>query len=656
MKKLFTIDDFMVAFIAALGYGFGETIATLSGWPGFMCVVASFALGIAFEEIIYRIVFSKAVQKSTRNRVLTFAAILLFFLLAQFISIRWMGVSMIDYLTEEFMYVVGLPILGLLVNLLIRKYRIQKIRERYGDGSDGYVFDLKEEDIAETNKRNHPIQGEYDKSLAVKTRTGIYVGEKNKKVISYLGIPYAMPPVGKLRWKAPEALPSSDAVYEATNFGASAIQVEHSGAILKNHRQSEDCLYLNVYVGSEKSEEKKPVAVLFHHGDFTYGGSADPLLYGENFVSGLPDIIIVTFNYRLGIFGFIDFSEVPGGEAYPDALNLGLLDQIAALKWIKENISAFGGDPERITVIGYESGATSICMLAACEKAKGLFTRAFAFNGNPETVYDTSEGARRLVRNLLKETKTAAMDELLRLSTDSLKNAAQKLWKDMCAPTYDGTLFPANLYQAFREGKAAGIDFIIGIPGNESNVFRAFIGNQKFEKLMAEATADVQNGLEAYFAAAVREYIAAQSASSSELEAKSRLIDQWIAISLYRIALKLSEGGNNVHLMCWDQTALIEKLGSGTVDMMATQLGNSEALQIYGSVIDDELSEVLQAFFHKFIYGEALKLYPNEIKGIDALNWKPFPEALIISDGSILCEKIEDRLTEIDGLLNLVKK
>ena len=249
VRKLFTIDGFMVAFISALGYGFGETIAKLSGWSEIMCVVASFALGIILEEVITKIVFSKAVQKSKANRIYTYATILLVFLLAQYVSIRWMGVSMLEYLQEEFIFVVGLPILGLVVNLIIRGYRVRKIRKRYGDGSQGYVFDLTDKDIEEVNRQNQSIRSEYDAECAVKTRTGVYVGEKYKKTLIFTGIPYVKPPVGVLRWKAPEPLPSSDAVFEAKNFGSSAIQVEHKGSIIRHHRQSEDCLTLNIAAG-----------------------------------------------------------------------------------------------------------------------------------------------------------------------------------------------------------------------------------------------------------------------------------------------------------------------------------------------------------------------------------------------------------------------
>ena len=652
MKKLFTIDDFMVALIAALGYGFGYTIANLAGWPGWMCMAACLVLGIVLEEIISKIVFSKAVQKNARNRVTAYAAILLVFLAGEYVSARCMGVSVMENVGEEFLFVIGLPILGLIVNLLIRRYRVRRIQKLYGDGSNGFVFDLKKEDIEETNRQNRPILGEYDADCAVKTRTGVYVGATYKGTVAYLGIPYAKPPVGELRWKAPEPLPTSEAVFEAKNFGASAIQVEHKGSIIKNHRQSEDCLTLNIGVGGSKDGSKKPVLVLFHLGDFTYGGSVDPLLYGGKFVENHPDIVFVSFNYRLGIFGFIDFSEVPGGDAYPDALNLGLLDQIAALKWVKENIAAFGGDPDRITVLGFDSGAASILLLAASELAKGLFRKAFVFNGNLGTVYNTPENAKALAKDLLKETQTATMAELLQMDTDVLKDAAQRLWRNMCAPTCDGTLIPVDVVRAYQEGKASGIEFIIGFPTNERQVLRSVIGEQNYEEMISAAVADMQNYISGPAADAVREYIRTQTAATNGLEAKSKLVEQWNALGIYRGALKLTHAGSKVHLMLWDEKPLIENLGSGTVDVVAALLGNNEALQMYGSVMNKDLSVALQSLLQKFVSGNALRLYHNEIKGVDAFDWEAFPQALIVSDGKTICDRIEDRITEINGLLD----
>ena len=654
MKKMFTVDAFMVAIISALGYGFGEIIARLSGWPKLMCGVASLVLGVTLESIISKIIFSKTIQKKRKYRVFAFTVILLVLIAAECVAAWWMNSSMFDYVMENFMYVVVIPVFGFVLNLCIRSYRIWKIRRLYGDGSKGYTFHLTKKEIEEINQQNQPITGKYDAELAVKTRTGIYVGEKHKNTISYLGIPYAKPPIGQLRWKAPEALASSEAVFEAGHFGASAIQVDHEGSILKHYRQSEDCLYLNICVGAQKTKTKKPVLVLFHHGDFSFGGSADPLLYGRNFVEAHPDVVFVSFNYRLGIFGFVDFSEVPGGEAYPDAVNLGLLDQIAALRWIKENIKAFGGNPERITTLGFESGAISILLLAACEQAKGLFQKAFLFNGNLMYAYDTPEGAKAAAKDLLKETKAATMDELMQLDTQSLKDVAQRMWKNHCAPTCDGTLIPVDVYQAFQEGVASGIKFIIGFPAHEMQVLRSFIDAENYEVFVSEGMAGMQQYLDGSISNAVQDYIKTQAQSLGEIEAKTKLLDQWIALCIYLVAVWLSKGGNKVNLMYWDEKPLMENLGSGTVDVLAALLGNNDALQMYGDVINADLSNTLQNLLLKFIKGNALQLYSNEIKGVDAFVWKAFPKALIVADGKMTCDTIKDKITEVEGLFDLV--
>lgn len=652
MKKLFTIDDFMIAFIAALGYGYGYAVTEHFGWPTPLCIVACFALGLSVEEIMDKIIFSETVQKTTRNRVIAYGVIILVFLIAHFIAMQWLGASMIEDAEEEFMWVIGLAILGFVVNLIIRWNRIRRIRKTYDDESEGYIPEMDDEEVEELNEENRPVLGEYDAECAVKTRTGTYVGEKDGKVVYYLGIPYAKPSVGELRWKAPEPLPPSDAVHEAKNFGASAMQVESNVAVSEHHRQDEDCLTLNICVGARETEEKRPVLVLFHHSGFTFGGSADPLLHGHNYISSFPDIVLVTFNYRLGVFGFVDFSEVPGGEAYADSSNLGLLDQIAALRWVHENIAAFGGDPERVTVAGFESGATCICLLAACEQARGLFSKAFVFNANLEEPYDTVDGPRALTRSLLRETQTTTMEELVRLEPEALQEAAQKIWRNwgMSAPLLDGRLVPADMYRAYQESAAAGIEFIVGVPSDEIRVFRSFVGGQGYKVLLDSVLADNQKKLDERRVVAVREYIERQTALSSEIEAKAEVLDQLIALEVYRAAMKLVEGGNKVHLMYWCQEPLLENLGSGTVDVLATLLGNEDELEMYGGVIDKDLSEILQTLLHKFVIGDALQLYRNEVYGIDALDWEPFPKALVVSDNRCSCDTIEDKLTEIDGL------
>ncbi|SFE74582.1 carboxylesterase family protein [Succiniclasticum ruminis] len=663
MKKLFTVDDFMIAFVSALGYGLGYEIPKLLGWPDWQCLAVCFVAGFAMDFAVGRIIFSRAIQKKPAYRFVAFALFIFIFLAVQHIAMSWLGVSMLGHLLVQYRSVIAFPVLGFLLSMAVRWYRIRKVRRQYGDGSNGFVFDeaLKTIDLDEVNRQNRPIRGAYDTGLAVKTKTGTYVGVKEKNIIYYSGIPYAKPPVGERRWKAPEPLPESEAVFEAQHLGASAIQVDHEGSILKHHRQSEDCLTLNICVGSKKTDRKKPVIVLFHHGDFAYGGSADPLMDGTSLIRTCPDVVGVSFNFRLGLFGFIDFSEVPGGEAYPDALNLGLLDQIAALRWIKENIAAFGGDPDRITVMGFESGAVSISLLAACEQAKGLFRKAFVFHGNPMAAFDTPEMSRMLAKKLLQETSAATMEELMQLSTEQLKEASQKLLMGLflSGPVRDGKLISADVYEAYRNGTATDIEFLIGVASNERKIYRSFVGNQTYGDFISSELNVILRYLDEVSppdAQAIRAYVREQAATVPEVEAKAKAVEQCSALGVYLSARKLAEGGNKVYLLYWNVKPLLENLGSGTVDVASAFLGNSDGAQLYGNVLDADISEVLRSFLVKFLRGDAMRFYNNEIRGVSAIEWERFPKALLVSDKGLRCGPVEDKLTEIKGLPEFIGK
>ena len=185
-------------------------------------------------------------------------------------------------------------------------------------------------------------------------------------------------------------------------------------------------------------------------------------------------------------------------------------------------------------------------------------------------------------------------------------------------------------------------------------MYRSLYGAQNYTDAIFGAVTDLEKYMDDSTAQAVQTYLQTQTAASSELEAKSKLVEQWLALCLYRCAVRLAEGGNKVHLMYWAEKPLIENLGSGTVDVVAALLGNEDALQMYGSVMNKDLAETLQNFLVKFMSGKALQLYPNEIRGVDAVDWKPYPKALIVSDGKLQCDKIDERISEIKALLDFV--
>ena len=165
----------------------------------------------------------------------------------------------------------------------------------------------------------------WDAALAVKCSNGTFVGTQTDGVRSYKGIPYALPPVGRRRWKAPEPAPDGNGVYEARFFGRSCIQTEEASERASLYIQGEDCLTLNIWTASEKASPK-PVMVFIHGGAYGWGGTSDPLYDGYHLVHRRKDVVLVTINYRTGLFGFIDFSQVQGGEDYRESGNLGLLE------------------------------------------------------------------------------------------------------------------------------------------------------------------------------------------------------------------------------------------------------------------------------------------------------------------------------------------
>ena len=246
----------------------------------------------------------------------------------------------------------------------------------------------KEEQLRAQYSENQKITGgNYDKSLAVKCINGIFVGKKTENIISYKGIPFVgQQPIGELRWKAPVEYSSNDGVYEAYHFEKMSVQ----DLSITDH-QGEDCLYLNVYKADDASEVKKPVMVWIHGGAFVAGGTGIELFDCTELVKGNPDVIVVTVAYRLGVLGFFHLSHLADGKDYPDAQNLGLLDQKMALKWVHENIAGFGGDPDNVTIWGESAGAGSVTMQPLIKGSQQYFKKVIAQSGAPSQMNSVEE-------------------------------------------------------------------------------------------------------------------------------------------------------------------------------------------------------------------------------------------------------------------------
>lgn len=325
---------------------------------------------------------------------------------------------------------------------------------------------------------NKEITGSYDENLAVPCENGTFVGKEADGVLTFKGIPFAKAPVGALRWKAPEAPEKDDRVREAYFFGKSPIQAPWYSERASYYPVSEDCLYLNVWAANN-AEERRPVMVFIHGGAYGYGGTSDPLYDGHNFVKAHPEVILVTIAYRVGIMGFVDFSDVDGSEGYEDSCNLGLLDQVQALKWLRTNVAAFGGDPDNITVFGESAGGGSVSLLPIMPAAKGLFRRVIAQSGSVALTYSHKE-ARPFTEAFMREAGCRNMKDLLALTEEELYQANLPVNEKNIFPVRDGRVIPKDLYAAYERGDSAWVDMMAGSNKDECRYWIGEMGSMAY--------------------------------------------------------------------------------------------------------------------------------------------------------------------------------
>ena len=303
--------------------------------------------------------------------------------------------------------------------------------------------------------------GHYDQSLAVKCINGTFVGKKSERVITYKGIPFVdKQPVGDLRWKAPVAYTPNDGIYEAYNFSKLSCQ----DLSITDH-QGEDCLYLNVYKADEAGT-KKPVMVWIHGGAFMAGGTGLDLFDCTALVKENPDVIYVTVPYRLGVLGFLHLSHLPDGKDYPDAQNLGLLDQKMALKWVHENIAAFGGDPDNVTIWGESAGAGSVTMQPLIKGSQQYFQKVIAQSNSVEESISTTN-------DLMEALGCKTVADLMKVEARTLIDTAAATVALRIFPVRDERILPLDPFEAYANGIAKDIIFLQGCNKDEMNCFVA---------------------------------------------------------------------------------------------------------------------------------------------------------------------------------------
>ena len=313
-----------------------------------------------------------------------------------------------------------------------------------------------------------------------KCENGIFVGTYEDEAFVFKGIPFAKPPVGNLRWKAPQAPEKSSAVFEAKTFGKSCIQSPAASELASMNPAGigEDCLTLNIWTKDMKG--KKPVLFYIHGGAYGWGGTSDPLYDGSFIVNEHPDVVVVTCNYRIGLMGYADFSEIPGGEEFKDAGYLGVLDLIQGLKWVKKNIAEFGGDPRNVTIFGESAGGGMVSILMTVKEAEGLFKRAIAQSGCLNFTYTKEDFKRRgQMDALFKKTGAKTMADLMTIPENELialyleADESGKCLADIhnLPLRGNGSIIPDDPYRAILNGAGKNIDLIIGTTKDETRYF-----------------------------------------------------------------------------------------------------------------------------------------------------------------------------------------
>ncbi len=399
-------------------------------------------------------------------------------------------------------------------------------------------------------------------------------------VVGFRGIPYASPPVGPLRFATPQRPDSWTGVRDARTFGPGAMQA--TSAILGEllvAAVGEDCLFLNVWTPAI-DDGRRPVLVWLHGGAFVTGaGSYD----NGTVLARRGDVVVVTVNYRLGLFGYLRGIDVCG-EALPSTGNEGLLDQLAALTWVKQEIAAFGGDPENVTVFGQSAGARSIAAMLAMPAARGLFHKAILQSGSAQPLV-TPAAANRVMESILADVKLAPHEagqlrdlpaaQLLDVQTRATPRAGGIVY----GPVADGTALPTDPESAIAAGSSAGVPLLVGTNLEEYKLFRRL--DPEVEQLtdegilarLADSRINAQAGDHARFDPT--EAIAVYRQARASRGESSTALELWFAIMSdrrFRVpAMRLAElhAAHTPHtyayLFTWQSPAWNGQLGAGHV-------------------------------------------------------------------------------------------
>ena len=328
-------------------------------------------------------------------------------------------------------------------------------------------------------------------TLQVKTQYGVLEGFEEDGVKKFLGVPFAQAPVGELRWKAPQPVQAWEGVREAKQFGDDPMQLDVFGDMaFRGSGRSEDCLYLNIWTTAATTADALPVLIYFNGGGLMAGSGSEPRYDGSSIAK--EGVIGVTANYREGVFGFFAHPDLTAASDYKGSGNYGFLDQVAAIKWVKENIAAFGGDPAKITIVGESAGSFSVSLLMCSPLSKNLIAGAMLSSGAEVLPYQPSSqaDADAAGAELLKQAGIASLADAMALNADSLQKLLPP--RGMANVVLDGYFMTESADAVFEKNEQAQVPLLAGWNSLEAHPMQAIQG-------AAPTLANYKNALKAQF-------------------------------------------------------------------------------------------------------------------------------------------------------------
>lgn len=315
--------------------------------------------------------------------------------------------------------------------------------------------------------------------LKVKVANGVLEGVSESGVTVFKGIPFAQPPVGNLRWKEPQPFPGWSGVRKADKFGPRPMQkFIFTDMKFRSDSVSEDCLYLNVWTPAKSTGDHLPVLVYFYGGGFIAGGSSEYRYDGESMAR--RGIVAVTVNYRLGIFGFMAHPELTKESPHHASGNYGLLDQAAALKWVQKNISAFGGDPKKITIAGESAGSFSVSAQMASPLSRNIIAGAIGESGSllAKNATVSLSDAEKAGKDFGEKIDATSLAELRKIPADKLLDESTKPGSPRFRVDVDGYFFPKSPLEIYAAGQQAKVPLLVGWNSEEGNYMGLLQGEE----------------------------------------------------------------------------------------------------------------------------------------------------------------------------------